>query len=104
MHFFKLSFRNKRGETLAARLALPVDEKLIAYALFAHCFTCTKNLNAVLNINQAPSYLPSVIATESQSPPAGGDCHQDHPEGVKAGINPERRRCACCPKALISSS
>lgn len=53
MHFLKLSFRNERGETLAARLDLPVDEKPIAYALFAHCFTCTKNLNAVVNINQA---------------------------------------------------
>ncbi len=53
MHFLKLSFRNERGETLTARLDLPVDEKPIAYALFAHCFTCTKNLNAVVNINQA---------------------------------------------------
>ena len=25
----------------------------LAYAVFAHCFTCTKNLNAVVNINQA---------------------------------------------------
>ena len=53
MHFLKLSFRNERGENLAARLDLPVDEKPVAYAVFAHCFTCTKNLNAVVNINQA---------------------------------------------------
>ena len=53
MHFLKLSFRNERGENLAARLDLPVDEKPLAYAVFAHCFTCTKNLNAVVNINQA---------------------------------------------------
>lgn len=53
MHFLKLSFRNERGENLAARLDLPVDEKPATYAVFAHCFTCTKNLNAVVNINQA---------------------------------------------------
>jgi alpha/beta superfamily hydrolase len=53
MHFLRLSFKNERGEQLAARLDLPVDEKPVAYAVFAHCFTCTKNLNAVVNINQA---------------------------------------------------
>ncbi len=53
MHFLRLSFSNDRGDTLAARLDLPVDEKPVAYAVFAHCFTCTKNLNAVVNINQA---------------------------------------------------
>jgi uncharacterized OsmC-like protein/alpha/beta superfamily hydrolase len=53
MRFLKLSFKNPQGEQLAARLDLPVDEKPIAYAMFAHCFTCTKNLNAVVNINRA---------------------------------------------------
>jgi uncharacterized OsmC-like protein/alpha/beta superfamily hydrolase len=52
MHFLKLSFKNEKGEQLAARLDLPADEKPIAYAVFAHCFTCTKNLNAVVNINR----------------------------------------------------
>jgi uncharacterized OsmC-like protein/alpha/beta superfamily hydrolase len=53
MHFLKLSFRNENGDQLAARLDLPIDEKPVAYAIFAHCFTCTKNLNAVVNINRA---------------------------------------------------
>ncbi len=53
MHFLKLSFKNEKGEQLAARLDLPADEKPLAYAVFAHCFTCTKNLNAVVNINRA---------------------------------------------------
>lgn len=53
MHFLKLTFKNEKGENLAARLDLPVDEKPVAYAIFAHCFTCTKNLNAVVNINRA---------------------------------------------------
>lgn len=49
----KLTFRNSRGETLAARLDLPLDSKPRAYALFAHCFTCSKNLKAVTNISRA---------------------------------------------------
>jgi putative redox protein len=49
----KLTFRNSRGETLAARLDLPLDDKPLAYALFAHCFTCSKNLKAVSNISRA---------------------------------------------------
>ncbi len=53
MQFQKITFRNSKGQQLAARLDLPADEKPIAYAIFAHCFTCTKNLKAVVNINRA---------------------------------------------------
>ncbi len=53
MQFQKIVFPNSRGEQLAARLDLPADEKPVAYAIFAHCFTCTKNLKAVVNINRA---------------------------------------------------
>ena len=53
MQFQKIVFPNSRGERLAARLDLPADEKPVAYAIFAHCFTCTKNLKAVVNINRA---------------------------------------------------
>lgn len=53
MQFLKLNFENKDGKKLAARLDLPADEKPLAYALFAHCFTCTKNLTAVVNINRS---------------------------------------------------
>lgn len=53
MQFQKLYFTNKDGKRLAARLDLPLDEKPTAFALFAHCFTCTKNFNAILNINRA---------------------------------------------------
>ncbi|MFQ5583590.1 MAG: alpha/beta fold hydrolase [Calditrichia bacterium] len=49
----KLYFKNSEGEKLAARLDLPLDGKPKAYALFAHCFTCSKNLKAVSNINRA---------------------------------------------------
>lgn len=46
-------FRNAAGATLAGRIDLPVDGAPIAYALFAHCFTCRKNLKSVANISRA---------------------------------------------------
>jgi len=46
----KVSFKNSEGLDLAARLELPSDGKVKAYAIFAHCFTCSKNLTAVRNI------------------------------------------------------
>ena len=49
----RITFLNQRGEKLAARLDLPGDESPIAYALFAHCFTCTKNIKAAVNIAAA---------------------------------------------------
>ncbi len=53
MNFQKLSFPNHVGERLGARLDLPIDSEPVAYALFAHCFTCTKNIRAAGNISQA---------------------------------------------------
>lgn len=49
----KVNFQNQQGETLAARLELPVSQHPHTFAIFAHCFTCTKNLNAVRNISRA---------------------------------------------------
>jgi hypothetical protein len=53
MQFKKLEFENKEGQTLSARLDLPVDGKPLAYALFAHCFTCSKNIKAIAHISRA---------------------------------------------------
>jgi putative redox protein len=53
MQFKNLEFKNKDGQTLSARLDLPVDEKPAAYALFAHCFTCSKNIKAIAHISRA---------------------------------------------------
>ncbi len=53
MKFTKLLIENAHGEKLSARLDLPVDGEPAAYALFAHCFTCSKNLRAVTNISRA---------------------------------------------------
>ena len=49
----KLTFKNRNGDDLAARLDLPVDGEPCAYALFAHCFTCSKDLKAVNTISRA---------------------------------------------------
>lgn len=49
----KVVFENKQGFELAARIDLPADGQPTAYALFAHCFTCSKNLNAVGHISRA---------------------------------------------------
>ncbi|MEO8962683.1 MAG: bifunctional alpha/beta hydrolase/OsmC family protein [Ginsengibacter sp.] len=53
MNILKVSFKNKNEELLAGRLELPKNRKPHNFALFAHCFTCNKNLNAVRNIGQA---------------------------------------------------
>jgi putative redox protein len=49
----EFTFENQRGEQLAARLDLPESGTPQAYALFAHCFTCSKNLSAVGHISRA---------------------------------------------------
>ncbi|NKB67172.1 MAG: alpha/beta fold hydrolase [Candidatus Latescibacteria bacterium] len=53
MHSRRLSFANTAGQQLGGRLDLPVDGRPLAYALFAHCFTCTKNLKAIGHIARA---------------------------------------------------
>jgi len=53
MQFQKVSFKNTNGENLSARLDLPLTAEPVAFALFAHCFTCSKNLRAVGNISEA---------------------------------------------------
>ncbi|MAL41078.1 MAG: osmotically inducible protein C [Thalassospira sp.] len=48
----KLTFEGAHGAQLAARLDLPVGP-VRAYALFAHCFTCSKDLTAARKIAQS---------------------------------------------------
>jgi putative redox protein len=45
MHFEKLTFPGSQGAVLSARLEFPTGAPQ-AYALFAHCFTCTKDIFA----------------------------------------------------------
>jgi len=50
MNFQKITFTNREGEALVGRLELPIDQRPHNFAVFAHCFTCTKNLIAIRNI------------------------------------------------------
>jgi putative redox protein len=49
----ELKIDNPKGHSLQAYLDLPPDSKPRAFALFAHCFTCNSNFNAVRNISRA---------------------------------------------------
>jgi putative redox protein len=51
MVFENLAFENADGLRLAGRLALP-DGRPAAYALFAHCFTCGKDVKAAFHISK----------------------------------------------------
>ena len=48
-----LRFPGARGQNLAARLDSPAEGPPVAYALFAHCFTCSKDLKAAGWISSA---------------------------------------------------
>ncbi|QSE98358.1 bifunctional alpha/beta hydrolase/OsmC family protein [Fulvivirga lutea] len=48
-----VKFQNTESQTIHAILELPVDGNPLAYAIFAHCFTCSKDLKAVVNISRA---------------------------------------------------
>ena len=49
----QVTFENASGQKLAARLEEPESGSPLAYALFAHCFTCSKDLKAVGNISRS---------------------------------------------------
>ena len=46
----KVEFEGSQGAMLAARVDLPASARPRAYALFAHCFTCTKDIFAASRI------------------------------------------------------
>ena len=48
----KFDFQNARGETLSGRLELPYGTPS-AVALFAHCFSCNKNVHAAARISRS---------------------------------------------------
>ena len=49
----RITFPGASGALLSARLSLPADGRVRACALFAHCFTCSKDLKPVVNISRA---------------------------------------------------
>jgi putative redox protein len=48
-----IRFENSRGEQLAGVLHTPDTGHVVACAVFAHCFTCTKNIQAAVHISGA---------------------------------------------------
>jgi len=55
MSLQKVLFHNKSGQKLMGRLELPANQLPHNYVLFAHCFTCNKNLLAIKNISKSLS-------------------------------------------------
>ena len=49
----RIAFEGALGHPLAARLDLPASASPGTYALFAHCFTCSKDLKAVARLSRA---------------------------------------------------
>jgi uncharacterized OsmC-like protein/esterase/lipase len=45
-----IQFEGSKGDKLSATIHFPADNHPHNYVIFAHCFTCNKNLNAVRNI------------------------------------------------------
>ena len=50
-----ITFDNTSGKKLVGRLELPTTRLPHNFVIFAHCFTCTKNLAAVRNISRSMS-------------------------------------------------
>lgn len=48
----QFDFINRSGQTLTGRLELP-EEDPRAFAMFAHCFTCSKNVKAATQVSRA---------------------------------------------------
>lgn len=53
MKSVRVQFQNAEGVSLSAKLEQPVDRHPHAYAIFAHCFTCSSSLTAVRQISRA---------------------------------------------------
>ena len=60
----RVSFAGAHGYPLAARLDFP-EEDSGPFALFAHCFTCSKDYKAVARISHFPHAMSSLTADVS---------------------------------------
>ncbi len=49
----RVQFTNANGYTLSAKIEMPVNQHPHTFAIFAHCFTCSKNLLAVRQIGRS---------------------------------------------------
>ncbi|MBX3418387.1 MAG: alpha/beta hydrolase [Pirellulaceae bacterium] len=48
----RVKFPNQAGQQLAGILELPVEGEPRGFAVFSHCFTCTKDLKAIVRISR----------------------------------------------------
>ncbi len=48
-----ITFYNEEGIALAGRIHRPIDDAPVAWALFAHCFTCSKDLRVTRLISES---------------------------------------------------
>ena len=53
MNSLRLRIPTLEDNYLSAKLELPADKRPHNYAIFAHCFTCNKDLRPVKNISRA---------------------------------------------------
>lgn len=53
----RIDLTNTRGEKLSARLELPLHGRAKSFAVVAHCFTCSKDLNALRTIARAMTHV-----------------------------------------------
>ncbi|TFV92363.1 alpha/beta fold hydrolase [Algoriphagus kandeliae] len=51
----EIIFKNRNGINLKANLYHPLDSQPLFFAIFAHCFTCSKNFSAISTISRALS-------------------------------------------------
>ena len=49
----RIHFMGAGGQSLVGRVTRPPDDAPHAWALFAHCFTCSKNIAAATRISRA---------------------------------------------------
>lgn len=52
MNSKKIEFTGSLGDQLSAKIDLPDNETPVSTVLFAHCFTCSKNLKVMSNITK----------------------------------------------------
>lgn len=52
MRLIKINIKNKEGQNISAVLETPLSTP-VAYAIFAHCFTCSKDITAARNITRS---------------------------------------------------
>ena len=49
----RIQFKNQEGLTLTGDLEMPISGEPRAFALFAHCFSCTRKIRAAVHITRA---------------------------------------------------